>query len=228
VPRLSTELVGFTGWAAPEDYPRIVDPAPGQIVTANARVVGGAALALIGDGGYDRGPRTTRIVSDLAARGDKQTPQDMLAVQDDAAFFLERWRACLVALLDERATEAHRRREELRRVLAQWSGHAAVDDAAYRLVRAFRFEVEQWVFSSLIAPARAMNPAFRFRPPPSFEGPLWTLLEQQPAHLLPPGSTNWREFQSAAADAAVTAPGERLMWCASGIRCRVRCQGLAR
>ena len=46
-------------------------------VAANARVVGGDALALIGDGGYDRGTRAARIQSDLAARGDKQTPYDI-------------------------------------------------------------------------------------------------------------------------------------------------------
>jgi penicillin G amidase len=206
VPRLSTEPVGFTGWVAPGEHPRIIDPASGQIATANSRVIGGDALAMIGDGGYDRGARTVRILSDLAARGDRQTSSDMLAVQlDDAAVFLERWKARLAALLDEPATQGHPRRAELKRVLAGWTGHAAVDDAAYRLVRAFRSEVEQRVFNALIAPARAKNPGFRFKPPPSFEGPLWALLQQQPVHLLPPGPASWREFLLAAADAAIAA-----------------------
>ena len=205
VPRLSTDAgVGFTGWLAPADHPRIVDPPAGQIATANARVVGGASLALIGDGGYDRGVRAGRILTDLAARGDKQTPADMLAVQlDDTAVFLERWRTRLTELLDARATAGHPRRAELRRALAGWRGHAAVNDAAYRLVRAFRKEVERRVFAALVAPARTQNPAFRFEAPPSFEGPLWLLLEQQPPNLVPPGSKNWREFEQLAADAAV-------------------------
>jgi penicillin G amidase len=206
IPRFSTELAGFTGWVGAKDHPRIIDPPLGRIATANARVVGGEALAIIGDGGYDRGTRTGRILSDLAARGDNQTPHDMLAVQlDDAAFFLDRWKTRLMALLDQEATDGHPRRQELRNVLASWTGHAAVDDAAYRLVRAFRTEVEQRVFYALIAPARAKNPGFRFRPPPSFEGPLWLLLKQQPPHLLPPGSASWREFLLAAADAALAA-----------------------
>jgi penicillin amidase len=205
VPRLSTDpAVGFAGWVAAADYPRIVDPATGQIATANARAVGGAALATIGDGGYDRGARAGRIQADLLARGDRQTPSDMLALQlDDAAVFLERWRTRLLALLDAAATAGHPRRAELRAVLGSWSGRAAVDDAAYRLVRVFRAEVERRVFYALIAPARAQNPAFRFEPPLTFEGPLWMLLEQQPAHLVPPGSANWREFLLLAADAAV-------------------------
>jgi penicillin amidase len=206
VPRLSTEPIGFLGWVAPADYPRIVDPASRQIATANAPVVGGAALMTLGDGGYDRGTRAVRILSDLAANGDKQTPADQLAVQlDDAAIFLERWRNVLAAILDEQATTDHPRRAELRLALDGWSGHARVDDAAYRLVRAFRSEVEKGVFFALIAPARAKNPSFRFTPPSSFEGPLWAVVEQQPKHLLPPGSANWREFLLAAADSVVAA-----------------------
>jgi len=207
VPRLSTDpAVGFTGWLEPERYPRIVDPEAGQLETANTRVVGGDALALLGDGGYDRGVRAARIAADLAARGDKQAPRDMLAVQlDDASLFLDPWRAHLVALLDPAAVAGHPKREELKRALAGWSGHAAIDDAAYRLVRAFRNEVEARVFYALIAPARAASPAFRFSPPPSFEGPLWALIEAHPTHLVPPGFANWREFELVAADAALTA-----------------------
>jgi penicillin amidase len=205
VPRLSTDPeVGFTGWVAPADHPKIVDPKAGQIATANARVVGGDALKVIGDGGYDRGVRAGRIAADLAAHGNGQTPRDMLAVQlDDAAVFLTRWHALLGRVLDEAALAGHPRRAELKKVLGSWSGHAAVDDAAYRLVRAFRDEVERRVFYALIAPARAADPAFRFRPPPSFEGPLWALIAAEPAHLVPPGSASWRELELLAADAAV-------------------------
>ena len=207
VPRLSTDpQTGFAGWVAPAEHPRVVDPPSGQLQTANARVVGGAALAAIGDGGYDRGVRAGRIAADLAARGNGQTPRDMLAVQlDDASVFLAPWHALLLQALDAAALVGHPRRAELKHVLGSWSGHAAVDDAAYRLVRAFRGEVEQRVFYALIAPARAANPAFRFRPPSSFEGPLWTLMTDHPAHLVPPGSANWHEFELLAADAAIAA-----------------------
>jgi penicillin G amidase len=204
-PRPSTDPeVGFAGWVAPGDRPVIVDPPAGQIATANARVVGGAALATIGDGGYDRGARAQQIQAAVAARGSQQTPRDALAVQlDDRALFLERWRRLLADLLDAGAVDGHPRRAELQATLRSWSGHAAVADPAYRLVRAFRAEVERRVFFALIAPARAKNPGFRFVVPPSFEGPLWMLLEQRPAHLLPPGHKDWPAFLLAAADAAL-------------------------
>lgn len=221
VPRLSTDPeVGFTGWLRAEDRPRIVDPAAGQIATANARVVGGAALVVIGDGGYDRGARAGQITADLLAHGNAQTPKDELAVQlDDRALFLERWHGMLVALLDEDAVRGQARRAELKTVLGSWTGRARVDDAAFRLVRAFRGELEQRLYYALIAPARAASPSFRFRVPASFEGPLWALLEQRPAHLLPPGYADWRTFLLATTDAmlaAVTPDCPKLAECTWG------------
>ena len=206
-PRLSTDpAAGFDGWLAPGQRPRIVDPAAGQIFTANARVVGGEALALIGDGGYDRGARAGQIGRVLAAAGDRQTPRGSLAVHlDDRALFLTRWRGLLDGLLDAGALAGQARRADLRGALARWSGHAAIDDPAYRLVREFRAEVERRTFYALIAPARARNPGFAFRVPKSFEGPLWTLVTQQPAHLVPPGYPDWHAFLLAATDAMLAA-----------------------
>jgi len=205
LPRLSTEqLLGFNGWVPPAAHPRLTDPVTGQIVTANARVVGGDALKIIGDGGYDRGARALQAVHDLKARGNQQTPKDMLAVQtDDTAVFLQPWHKQLVGLLDKAAIQGQPRRAELLRVLEGWTGHAGVNDAAYRLVRAFRQEVEGRVFAALILPAHDKYPAFRFEPPASFEGPLWSLLTAQPAHLVPPGSSDWRAFLLLAVDASL-------------------------
>jgi penicillin amidase len=205
LPRPSTDpTVGFDGWLAADERPRVADPADGQIATANSRVVGGPALELIGDGGYDRGVRTGQIAATLRDAGDGQTAEQQLAVAlDDRSPFLARWKDVLAALLDDAAVRDAPRRAELREVLRSWSGRAAVDDAAYRLVRAFRDEVQRRTFYALIAPARAAAPEFAFRIPASYEGPLWQLVQQRPAHLLPPGHADWRAFLLAATDAAL-------------------------
>ena len=221
VPRLSTDpAVGFDGWLEPALRPRIVDPAAGQIFTANARVVGGEALALIGDGGYDRGARAAQVGAVLAAAGDRQTLRSSLAVHlDDRALFLERWRGLLAGLLDAPALAGQPRRAELAAALGRWSGHAAIDDPAYRLVREFRTEVERRTFFALIAPARARNSGFAFRVPKSFEGPLWTLVSEQPAHLVPPGQPDWHAFLLSAADsmlAGLASDCPRLVECSWG------------
>jgi penicillin amidase len=57
----------WDGWLAPEEYPRVVDPASGRIFTANARVVGGDKLARVGVGGYDLGARQGQIRDGLLA-----------------------------------------------------------------------------------------------------------------------------------------------------------------
>jgi penicillin G amidase len=205
LPRPSTDAtVGFDGWVPAAEHPRLAGSADGQIATANSRVVGGRMLELIGDGGYDRGARTGQIAAALRGAGDRQTAEQQLGLQlDDRALFLGRWKDLLTVLLDDAAVEGAPARAGLRDVLQRWSGRAAVDDPAYRLVRAFRDEVQRRTFYALIAPVRAANPQFTFRIPASYEGPLWQLVQQQPAQLLPPGHADWRAFLLHAVDAAL-------------------------
>jgi penicillin amidase len=143
-------------------------------------------------------------LDDLGQKSGGLKPADMLAVQlDDRAQFLTRWKDLLIGVLDDGALDGQPRRAELAKTLKHWSGAAGTDDAAYRLVRAWRNEVERRVYTALIAPARTASPGFAFRAPPSFEGPLWALVSLRPAHLLPPGSTDWRAFMLSSVDAVL-------------------------
>src|SRR5699024_6124184 len=62
---------------ATDRSPAIVDPPDHRLWTANARVVDGEALALVGDGGYALGARQQQIRDLLLAR-DTFTEQDLL------------------------------------------------------------------------------------------------------------------------------------------------------
>jgi len=216
-PMLSTDPAAGLGPPVAENQrPRVIDPPDGWVWTANNRVIGGDGLAILGDGGYDRGTRATQIHADLVANAAPMRPRDSLAIQlDDRARFLERWRALLSGILDDAAIANHPQRRALRDLLGTWTQHAATDDAAYRAVRAFRTEVETRAFSMLIAPARSQAPAFRFSVPPSFEGPLWTLVTERPPHLLVRRFRDWREFLLVAADAVATVPQQ----CTTLARC---------
>ena len=195
---------GWDGWLAPSEYPRLVDPPNGRIVTANNRVVGLDGLAKLGDGGYDPGARARQIADGLASL-EGVAPSDMLQVQlDDRAVFLERWRALLQTVLTGPHAEATEERRELRRVLVTtWTGRASVDSAAYRLVRDFRQQVAELAFAPLFSDVRKVDPTYPVTSGRVGEGPLWALVSSRPSHLLATEFASWEDLLLAAADRTV-------------------------
>ena len=192
---------GWQGWLDPGEYPRVFNPESGRIWTANARVADAEALRLIGDGGYDLGARARQIRDGLLAQ-DTFTPEDMLALQyDDRAIFLSRWRDLLLDTLDEDTVAANPSLAEYRDLVENWIPRAAPESVGYRLVRAFRLEVERSVFHALMTPVReAYGDDVRLRLSNQFEGPLWALVTERPMHLLPKGYDTWQLFLVAAVE----------------------------
>ncbi|HZH43279.1 MAG TPA: penicillin acylase family protein [Lysobacter sp.] len=172
---------------APDDTLPVVNGE--RLWTANGRVVDGAALALAGDGGYALGARAWRIRERLQAQA-RFTERDLLAIQlDDRALLLERWWRLLQ---DEAARTRTPGLRELAAAAKDWPGHARVDSASYRIVRAWRLAVHERLLDGLIAPARARLDEELARPDlPQFEGVAWPLLAQRPAHLLPRPYASW-------------------------------------
>ncbi|MDH3274574.1 MAG: penicillin acylase family protein [Gammaproteobacteria bacterium] len=193
VPSDWSEEPGWIGWLDASRYPRIVNPKSGRIWTANARVTDGEALDLVGDGGYDLGARARQIRDRLFAK-ETFVPSDMLGIQyDDRALFLEPWRELLLDVLDKETIAADAQLAEYRRLVAEWIPRAAPESVGYRLVRAFRLEVQAQAFHALMAPVRdeyAGNLSFRISN--QFEASLWTLVTEQPAHLLPAAYDSWQ------------------------------------
>lgn len=191
---------GWSGWLAAQDHPRIDDPASQRLWTANQRAAESAWLTTLGDGGYDLGARAGQIRDDLAAR-DRFTPADLLAIQlDDRALFLSRWKDLLQREL-ERAP-ASPLNDAMRKALADWNGRAAVDSVAYRLVRTWRGEVVDSVLDGFAAAVRQRHPDFRLPKLTQGEYAVWKLVEERPAHLLPPGHADWDALLLACAERA--------------------------
>jgi penicillin amidase len=191
----------WDGWLAPAEYPRLIDPPEGRIVTANNRLVDGAALRLLGDGGYDPGARARQVKNDLATI-DRAAPRDMLRVQlDDRAVFLSRWRDLMSQTLSDPAADDSGPRRELRRMLSEtWTGRASVDSVAYRIVRDFRTRVSELAFAPLTNRIRQVDAGYSPVSARSDEGPLWALVSQRPMHLLDPKFKTWTDLLLAAAD----------------------------
>ena len=190
---------GWQGWLEPAEYPRVVNPESGRIWTANARVTDAEALSIVGDGGYDLGARARQIRDALFSR-DTFSPEDMLAIQyDDRAIFLSRWRDLLLEVLDDDVISEDPALAEYRRLAENWIPRAVPESVGYRLVRAFRLEVERRVFHALMAPAReAYGEDVRLRVSNQFEGPLWAVVTEQPLHLLPRDYDSWQQLMVAA------------------------------
>ena len=178
----------------PDEVPRVTDPADGRLWTANARVVGGAALDALGDGNYAPGARAQQIRDGLRALTPPISERDLLAIQlDDRAVFYTRWRRLLLAVL---AGGAH---PEMAEIVEHWSGRAAPDDAGYRLVREWRTTVVDRALPPLLA--GVAEP--RFELPARDEPIVWALVTERPAHLLPSGYESWDALLlDAAADIA--------------------------
>jgi len=195
VPADWSEEDGWVGWLPPAEYPRVYNPANGRIWTANARVADADALAVIGDGGYDLGARASQIRDSLFA-SDEFSPVDMLAIQyDDRALFLSRWRDLILGVLTDARVAGSPELAEYRGLVRDWIPRASPESVGYRLVRAFRLEVQSKVFHALTAPVRAANggdvePLLSNQ----FEGVLWQLLSERPQHLLPGAYASWDDL----------------------------------
>jgi penicillin amidase len=192
----------WDGTVPAANVPSIIDPADGQLWTANNRIIGDPGLRLIGDGGYDRPVRAARIRDDLRALH-KATPADLLAIQlDDHAPLLDRWRQLLLATLTPAAVAKKSSRAALRRELENWDARARIDSVSYRLVRLFRQQTASLVFTPVFAPCYDRYADFNWHQF-HYEQPLWALLQDRPANWLNPQFKTWDALLLAAADGVV-------------------------
>ena len=189
----------WDNFVAPSDIPTIASPASGRLWTANNRIVGGQALARLGDGGYAAPPRAAQARDGLATLT-RATPADLAAIQlDDRALFLDRWQKILLTVLTPEAIADHAARAELRREVENWIPRASVDSVGYRLVRGFRTATAERALSAIFAPCVERMRDFRWRRL-NYEPALWTMLHEKPAHLLSPKFASWDALLLAAAD----------------------------
>ncbi|MDQ3228964.1 MAG: penicillin acylase family protein [Pseudomonadota bacterium] len=182
--------------------PAIVDPPAGRLWTANARVVEGAALKAIGDGGYVLAVRAHMIRERLVADNQFDERQ-LLAMQlDDRSVFLQRWWTLLHAQ-SSGANVSNLRR--LAQAAPRLEPNATADAVGYRLVRDWRVAVHRRIADGLLAPAKAaLGKSAEMPAIPHLEAVAWPLVTQQPAHLLPAQFRSWDALFDDAADEVMT------------------------
>lgn len=185
---------GWNGYLAPEEYPRVIDPAVGRIWTANARVVSDDAYRILGDSGYDRGARQKQI-RDALLQIEQATEADMLALQlDKRALLLERWRGVLLDVLKSEKGRELSVSSEVLEIVEKWDGKATADSVGYRVVWAFRNRVATEVGNFLSRIAKEHDDKFSLTRHRRIEESIWELLQQRPIHYLDPAFSDWDHF----------------------------------
>lgn len=193
----SKQSAGWNGWLAPADYPLVINPPDMRLWNGNSRMIDGALLSKLGDGGYELGARSRQIRDELYAH-DHFSPSDLLAIQlDDRALLLARWKQLLDEILQKTPSTVWR--NEMQQVLLDWNGHASVQSVAYRIVRSFRLEVMKQVLSGLTAKVKSDYPEFEIPRLSQAEHAVWKLIEQRPLHLLPADDSDWDSMLAACA-----------------------------
>lgn len=198
--RFATADLPPAQWLAPADYPRVEDPPAGQLWTANARQLGGAGGALIGDGGFDVGARAQQIRDRLSAisRADESSVR---AIEfDDEARLMRAWADRVGA-----AVAAGGGHADVAAALRAWNGRADADQPAYRLLRGVRVRTLDalWLAwtTPLLGPVQA-DEKKRLNWHAMFEYPVEQALAERPIHLLPKPYATWDAFLLAQVDAS--------------------------
>ncbi len=194
---------GWRGYLAPGEIPEIIDPPDGRLWSANARMVGGAAYDILGNGGYAGPDRARAIHDDLFAR-DRFDEAGLLAVATDTrAHVLDPWQALLLQAIDAHSGGGLAR---LRPYVADWGGRAEPASVGYRLVRDFRAGAIQRIYAGLGAAEVGPGGAVAIGRNPDW--PSLRLLAAQPPPLVPPPFHDWAGLIDAAAMEAAHGAGE--------------------
>lgn len=192
---------GWQGVRPAAQHPKILAPENHRLWTANARTLSGDAFAQMGDSAYALGARQQQIRDGLLAKS-TFSEKDFLALQlDDRAVFLARWRAQLLALLEQQDSREPHLLEAIQHI-EHWGGRASTGSVGYRLVRAWRLKMIEYMTAPLETYMRTVDPDFELaRANRQIEYPAWAMLSARPTHLLNPDFDSWESLALAAFDA---------------------------
>lgn len=139
-----------------------------------------------------RSHRAQRIAELLATDGDALEESDFFRMQlDTRARAYDPIRDLVLELVATDETDPSL--AAARRYAAAWNGGADADEPGFRILQAYYRELLGQVLAPLLEPAYAEDPRFVYRWLLADE-PLMRLLEERPAHLVPPGYGEWRGF----------------------------------
>ncbi|MDP7593922.1 MAG: penicillin acylase family protein [Litorilituus sp.] len=198
---------GWQGYLSSQQYPRVMNPVHNRLWTANSRVVGHKMLEKIGNGGYALGARSQQIRDGLFALSHFDEKALLAISLDDRALFLERWKTFLLTqVLTEKTVAEHQQFLDVKTLLDETKTFvASTDSVSYRLVRNFRINLRDLVFSELNLSLSKLDDSYQFRSiRQQLETPLWQLINQQSDNFLMRPLSSWSAVFNEALQKTIT------------------------
>jgi penicillin G amidase len=182
--------VAWTGTLPESERPVVVDSTGGYLFTANQRFAGLARSRAL-SGAWAPGTRARRIVALLEedARPSERLHQGYQL--DTRSLEHEEVRVFLMDFLATEETEADLRR--IREQAESWSGRADAVSSEFLTLHVVGEALREAALAPLVALVRQEVPDFSYRWWLAHE-PAFRILEEQPAHLLPPPHESWDDY----------------------------------
>ncbi|MCC3861527.1 penicillin acylase family protein [Pseudemcibacter aquimaris] len=191
----------WNDWYGSAEYPRVLNPENDRLWTANSRVVSGDDLIQVGTNRYDLGARQQQIRDRLNQLNSPVVEDDLYGIMlDNEAVFLSRWQEQLTGVLEKSGDAAF---DAYLTGVNNWGGFADKNSVGFRLVKDYRDQVYENLFSRITAACVQFDEACEYdRATKQWEAPLWKLVSEMPAGWLPPEYQSWQFFfEKAAFDA---------------------------
>lgn len=176
-----------TGWQQNEQQrPAVKNPVDGRLWTGNSRVVSAEDDLRFGNGGYALGARSSQIRDRLYEKQQFNEADFNQLQHDNQARFLQPWHSLLLKQLNKNSTANQQYIAELE----NWQACACATSIGYTLVRRYRDEVINSVFSAMQATLHTHDGSLKYVKR-DLEPAIWLLIEQQPSSWLNPQFSDW-------------------------------------
>lgn len=181
------------------DRPFIKNPENGRLWTGNSRVVSADDNVRFGNGGYALGARATQIRDRLFEK-QRFNESDFYQLQlDNQARFLMPWHALLLEQLKKQPA----RYKDHINALENWQQCACPQSIGYTLVKTYRDELINILFSSIETTLNQRDGTLKYVKR-DLEPAVWQLIKAQPTSWVNPQFTNWEQQLQGAFEQTLT------------------------
>ncbi|MGR9108818.1 MAG: penicillin acylase family protein, partial [Gammaproteobacteria bacterium] len=183
----------WSGFLAPQELPRVINPPSGYLATANSRNIGHDYPYVLGHN-FAHAYRTFRISEGLQ-KMQSVTEMDLFHLQlDTKTDFYEFYRSLASSLLSPQTVANDSILRELKQEIDAWDGLAGIDSRGLPFLAAFRNLLTQRVFAPYLKSCTTLDKAFKYSWY-EMETPLRQLLAKQIPETLPDKRfTSWNQF----------------------------------